>query len=171
MNTQYELWCKRATGDPDLIKELESIKDDNDQKAMPTTKTEDVYNSVMRGTAQDIKNASLGTGEVLAGIATNNPAIISHGVYTLSQIKSLHNEVQEFVGKENLQAIENIMPKAGDSENSESSSETKKKKVNELDEVVKDGDKQDGLDGMNLPPLSDELKWLIEQPFMKNYEY
>lgn len=155
----------------DNEKRLESIKNDNDQKAMPTTKTEDVYNSVMRGTAQDIKNASLGTGEILAGIATNNPAIISHGVYTLSQIKSLHNEVQEFVGKENLQAIENIMPKAEDSENSESSSETKKKKVNELDEVVKDGDKQDGLDGLNLPPLSDELKWLIEQPFMKNYEY
>ena len=155
----------------DNEKRLESIKNDNDQKAMPTTKTEDIYNSVMRGTAQDIKNASLGTGEILAGIATNNLAIISHGVYTLSQIKSLHNEVQEFVGKENLQAIENIMPKAEDSENSESSSETKKKKVNELDEVVKDGDKQDGLDGLNLPPLSDELKWLIEQPFMKNYEY
>lgn len=155
----------------DNEKRLESIKNDNDQKAMPTTKTEDVYNSVMRGTAQDIKNASLGTGEVLAGIATNNPTLISHGVYTLSQIKSLHNEVQEFVGKENLQAIENIMPKAGDSENSESSSETKKKKVNELDEVVKDGEEQDGLDGLNLPPLSDELKWLIEQPFMKNYEY
>ena len=150
---------------------LESIKNDNDQKAMPTTKTEDVYNSVMRGTTQDVKNAALGTGEILTGIVSNNPAIISHGVYTLSQIKSLHNEVQEFVGKENLQAIENITPKAGDSENYESSSETKKKKVNELDEVVEDGDKQEGLDGMNLPPLSDELKWLIEQPYMKNYEY
>lgn len=156
----------------DNEKRLESIKNDNDQKAMPTTKTENAYNYMMKGTGQDIKNASLGTGEILAGIATNNPAIISHGVYTLSQIKSLHNEVQEFVGKENLQAIENITPKADDSESSESSSETKKKKVNELDEVVEDGNKQDGLDGLNLPPLSDDtLKWLIGQPYMKNYEY
>ncbi len=29
MKTQFELWCKRATGDPDLIKELEAIKNDD----------------------------------------------------------------------------------------------------------------------------------------------
>ena len=30
VNEKYELWCKKATGDSDLVKELESIRDNED---------------------------------------------------------------------------------------------------------------------------------------------
>ena len=28
VNEKYQLWCEKAVGDPDLVKELDSIKDD-----------------------------------------------------------------------------------------------------------------------------------------------
>ena len=59
--------------------------------------------------------------------------------------------------------------------NTDSLNESRKalyKAIIYLEEVVTDGNKQDSLDGMNLPPISeDDMNWLIKQPFMKDYKY
>lgn len=158
----------------DNASRLEAIKSGKDAKAMPTTGEEEAYNSVTRGSVQDIKNMSFGAADTFIGVITMNPELVAKGVYEMSQVKSLNEEVKNFVGEENLQALESMKPvtpeTSGDSEST--SEEKKKRKVDELEEVVTDGNKQDGLDGMNLPPLSDEyLKWLINQPYMENYNY
>ena len=158
----------------DNQKRIESIKGGKDIPAMPTTKSEDAYNDVLRGTGQDIKNMSLGVASVVAGAVSLDAGLVAKGVYDLMQIDSLNQEVKNFVGEENLQKMSNMAPivPTTDEESETTSEENKKKRVDELEEVVTDGNKQDGLDGMNLPPLSDEyLKWLIKQPYMDNYNY
>lgn len=157
----------------DNQKRLEAIKSGKDQKAMPITKNESVYNDTVRGIGQDIKHISFGVANVVAGTATLDAKLVARGVYELMQLDSLNASVKEFVGEENLNKIENMAlpPEAAGGE--ETSDEKKKKKnITDLEEVVTDGNKQEGLDGMNLPPLSDEdLTWLIKQPYMQNYSY
>ena len=163
-----------AERNEDNQKRIESIKDGKDISAMPTTKSEDAYNYVLRGTGQDIKNMSLGVASVVAGAVSLDAGLVAKGVYDLMQIDSLNQDVKNFVGEENLQKIGSMAPivPTTDSEQETTSEENKKKRTDELLEVVTDGNKQDGLDGMNLPPLSDEyLKWLIKQPYMDNYNY
>lgn len=158
----------------DNQKRLESIKGGKDVPAMPTTKSEDAYNDVLRGTGQDIKNMSLGVASVVAGAVSLDAGLVAKGVYDLMQIDSLNQDVKNFVGEENLQKISNMnnIVTTTDEESETTFEEKKKRKVDELEEVVKDGNKQEELDGMNLPPLSDEyLKWLIKQPYMDNYNY
>lgn len=158
----------------DNQKRIESIKGGKDIPAMPTTKSEDAYNDVLRGTGQDIKNMSLGVASVVAGAVSLDAGLVAKGVYDLMKIDSLNQDVKNFVGEENLQKMSNMAPivPTTDSEQETTFEENKKKRVDELEEVVTDGNKQDGLDGMNLPPLSDEyLKWLIKQPYMDNYDY
>lgn len=158
----------------DNQKRLESIKGGKDIPAMPTTKSEDAYNDVLRGTGQDIKNMSLGVASVVAGAVSLDAGLVAKGVYDLMQIYSLNQDVKNFVGEENLQKISSMAPivPTTDEESETTSEENKKKRVDELEEVVTDGNKQEELDGMNLPPLSDEyLKWLIKQPYMDNYNY
>ena len=72
-----------------------------------------------------------------------------------------------------MQKMASIVPiTTPESEQEKSAEEKKKKKVEDLEEVVTDGNKQDSLDGINLPPISeDDMKWLTEQPWMKNYNY
>ena len=151
-----------------------SIKGGKDVTAMPTTKSEDAYNNVLRGTGQDIKNMSLGVASVVAGAVSLDTGLVAKGVYDLMQINSLNQDVKNFVGEENLQKISSmasIVPTT-DSEQETTSEEKKKKKVSDLEEVVTDGNKQDSLDGINLPPISeDDMNWLIKQPFMKDYKY
>ncbi len=154
----------------DNQKRLESIKGGKDIPAMPTTKSEDVYNDVLRGTGQDIKNMSLGVASVVAGAASLDAGLVAKGVYDLMQIDSLNQDVKNFVGEENLQKMSNMAPitPTTDEESETTSEEKKKKKVSDLEEVVTDGNKQDSLDGINLPPI---MNWLIKQPFMKDYNY
>ena len=158
----------------DNQKRLMSIKGGKDVSAMPTTKSEDAYNNVLRGTGQDIKNMSLGVASVVAGAVSLDAGLVAKGVYDLMQIDSLNQDVKNFVGEENLQKISSmasIVPTT-DSEQETTSEEKKKKKVSDLEEVVTDGNKQDSLDGINLPPISEEdMNWLIKQPFMKDYKY
>ena len=157
----------------DNQKRLMSIKEGKDQKAMPTTKSEDVYNNILKGTGQDIKHIALGTASVVAGAVSLDAKLVAKGVYDFMQIDSLNQEVKNFVGEENLQKISNmnIVPTT-DSEQETTSEEKKKKKVSDLEEVVTDGNKQDDLAGLNLPPVSeDDMNWLIKQPFMKDYKY
>ena len=158
----------------DNQKRLMSIKGGKDVSAMPTTKSEDAYNNVVMGTGQDIKNMSLGVASVVAGAVSLDAGLVAKGVYDLMQIDSLNQDVKNFVGEENLQKIgsmASIVPTT-DSEQETTSEEKKKKKVSDLEEVVTDGNKQDSLDGMNLPPISeDDMNWLIKQPFMKDYKY
>ena len=163
-----------AERNEDNQKRIESIKDGKDISAMPTTKSEDAYNNILKGTGQDIKHISLGVANLVVGAVTTDPSLVAYGVSELMKIDSLNQSVQEFVGPENLQKIGSMAPivPTTDSEQETTSEENKKKRVDELEEVVTDGNKQDGLDGMNLPPLSDEyLKWLIKQPYMDNYNY
>lgn len=156
----------------DNQKRLEAIKGGKDQSAMSTTKSEDFYNKVLRGTGQDIKHVSLGVASVVAGTASLDAVLVANGVYELMKINSLNQDVKEFVGEENLQKISSIVPITPESEQEKSAEEKKKKKVEDLEEVVTDGNKQDSLDGINLPPISeDDMKWLIEQPWMKEYKY
>ena len=157
----------------DNQKRLEAIKDGKDQSAMATTKSEDLYNTVLRGTGQDIKHVSLGVASLVAGSASLNAGLVANGVYELMKINSLNQEVKDFVGEENLQKISSIVPiTTPESEQEKSAEEKKKKKVEDLEEVVTDGNKQDSLDGINLPPISeDDMNWLIEQPWMKEYKY
>ena len=157
----------------DNQKRLEAIKGGKDQSAMPTTKSEDLYNTVLRGTGQDIKHVSLGVASLVAGSASLNAGLVANGVYELMKINSLNQDVKDFVGEENLQKISSIVPiTTPESEQEKSAEEKKKKKVEDLEEVVTDGNKQDSLDGINLPPISeDDMKWLIEQPWMKEYKY
>lgn len=158
----------------DNQKRLESIKGGKDVSAMPTTKNEDAYNNVLRGTGQDIKNMSLGVASVVAGAVSLDAGLVAKGVYDLMQIDSLNQDVKNFVGEENLQKIGSMAPTVPttDSEQETTSEEKKKKKVSDLEEVVTDGNKQDSLDGLNLPPISeDDMNWLIKQPFMKDYKY
>lgn len=162
-----------AERNADNQKRLESIKSGKDIPAMPTTKSEDAYNNVLRGTGQDIKNMSLGVASVVAGAVSLDAGLVAKGVYDLMQIDSLNQDVKNFVGEENLQKIGsmNIVPTT-DSEQETTSEEKKKKKVSDLEEVVTDGNKQDDLSGINLPPISeDDMNWLIKQPFMKDYKY
>ena len=87
------------------------------------------------------------------------------------QINSLNKEVKEFVGEENLAKLEQV-EQGSSEEDSETSDEKKRRKTDELEEVVKEGNKQEDIGGLNLPPLSDEdMAWLIKQPYMKNYKY
>lgn len=163
-----------AERNEDNQKRIESIKDGKDISAMPTTKSEDAYNNILKGTGQDIKHISLGVANLVVGAVTTDPSLVAYGVSELMKIDSLNQSVQEFVGPENLQKIGSMAPivPTTDSEQETTSEENKKKRVDELEEVVTDGNKQDGLDGMNLPPLSDEyLKWLIKQPYMDKYNY
>ena len=157
----------------DNQKRLEAIKGGKDQSAMATTKSEDLYNAVLRGTAQDITHVSLGVASLVAGSASLNAGLVANGVYELMKINSLNQEVKDFVGEENLQKISSIVPiTTPESEQEKSAEEKKKKKVEDLEEVVTDGNKQDSLDGINLPPISeDDMNWLIEQPWMKEYKY
>lgn len=150
---------------------LESIRAGNDQKAMPSTVKEGIYNAAIRGTGQDIKHMSEGVTNLVFGIATAEPALIADGVYELMQINSLNKEVKEFVGEENLAKLERIEQNTTEEDN-ETSDEKKRRKTDELEEVVKEGNKQEDIGGLNLPPLSDEdMAWLIKQPYMKNYKY
>lgn len=158
----------------DNQKRLMSIKGGKDIPAMPTTKNEDAYNNVLRGTGQDIKNMSLGVASVVAGAVSLDAGLVAKGVYDLMQINSLNQDVKNFVGEENLQKMSSMAPTVPttDSEQETTSEEKKKKKVSDLEEVVTDGNKQDSLDGLNLPPISeDDMNWLIKQPFMKDYKY
>ena len=157
----------------DNQKRLEAIKGGKDQSAMATTKSEDLYNTVLRGTGQDIKHVSLGVASLVAGSASLNAGLVANGVYELMKINSLNQDVKDFVGEENLQKISSIVPiTTPESEQEKSAEEKKKKKVEDLEEVVTDGNKQDSLDGINLPPISeDDMNWLIEQPWMKEYKY
>lgn len=157
----------------DNQKRLEAIKGGKDQSAMATTKSEDLYNNVLRGTGQDIKHVSLGVASLVAGTATLDAGLVANGVYELMKINSLNQEVKDFVGEENLQKISSIVPiTTPESEQEKSAEEKKKKKVEDLEEVVTDGNKQDSLDGINLPPISEQdMNWLIKQPFMKEYKY
>jgi len=150
---------------------LESIKAGTDQKAMPATVKEDIYNSATRGTGQDIKHVSEGVTNLVFGIVTGEAALIADGVYELMQVNSLNKEVKEFVDEEDLKSLEQI--KTNSSEvNEEDFDEKKKRSIDELEEVTSEGSKQDSLSGINLPDLSDEdLEWLIRRPEMKNYEY
>lgn len=157
----------------DNQKRLEAIKGGKDVSAMATTKSEDLYNNVLRGTGQDIKHVSLGVASLVAGTATLDAGLVANGVYELMKINSLNQEVKDFVGEENLQKISSMVPiTTPESEQEKSAEEKKKKKVEDLEEVVTDGNKQDSLDGINLPPISeDDMKWLTEQPWMKEYNY
>ena len=157
----------------DNQKRLEAIKGGKDQSAMATTKSEDLYNTVLRGTGQDIKHVSLGVASLVAGSASLDAVLVANGVYELMKINSLNQDVKDFVGEENLQKISSIVPiTTPESEQEKSAEEKKKKKVEDLEEVVTDGNKQDSLDGINLPPISeDDMNWLIEQPWMKEYKY
>ena len=158
----------------DNQKRIESIKGGKDIPAMPTTKSEDAYNNVLRGTGQDIKHMSLGVASVVAGSVSLDAKLVAKGVYDLMQIDSLNQDVKNFVGEENLQKMGSMAPivPTPDSEQETTSEEKKKKKVSDLEEVVTDGNKQDSLDGINLPPISeDDMNWLIKQPFMKDYKY
>lgn len=161
-----------AERNEDNQKRLESIKAGQDVKASPTSKSEDVYNDIFRGTGQDIKHISLGVANLVVGTVTTDPSLVSYGVSELMKVDSLNQDVKEFVGPENLQEMSNIVVAPTGGEESETTSEEKKKKVTDLEEVVTDGNKQDGLDGLNLPPISeDDMNWLIKQPFMKDYKY
>lgn len=162
-----------AERNEDNQKRLESIKKGEDKKASSTTKSEDVYNYVFRGTGQDIKHISLGVANLVVGTVTIDPSLVAYGVSELMKVNSLNQSVQEFVGPENLQRTSSIVPiTTPESEQETTSEEKKKKKVEDLEEVVTDGNKQDSLDGMNLPPISeDDMNWLIKQPFMKDYKY
>lgn len=158
----------------DNQKRIESIKGGKDIPAMPTTKSEDAYNDVLRGTGQDIKHMSLGVASVVAGAVSLDAGLVAKGVYDLMQIDSLNQDVKNFVGEENLQKMSNMAPivPTTDEESETTSEEKKKKKVSDLEEVVTDGNKQDDLAGLNLPPISeDDMNWLIKQPFMKDYKY
>lgn len=156
----------------DNQKRLEAIKGGKDQSAMSTTKSEDFYNKVLRGTGQDIKHVSLGVASLVAGTASLDAVLVANGVYELMKINSLNQDVKDFVGEENLQKMSSMVPTTPESEQEKSSEEKKKKKVEDLEEVVTDGNKQDSLDGINLPPISeDDMKWLTEQPWMKEYKY
>lgn len=168
---ENKTWQERNA---DNQKRLESIKGGKDIPAMPTTKSEDAYNNILRGTGQDIKNMSLGVASVVAGAASLDAGLVAKGVYDLMQIDSLNQDVKNFVGEENLQKMSNMAPivPTTDSEQETTSEEKKKKKVSDLEEVVTDGNKQDDLAGINLPPISEEdMNWLIKQPFMENYKY
>lgn len=150
---------------------LASIRAGNDQKAMPSTVKEGIYNAATRGTGQDIKHVSEGVTNLVFGIATGEVALVADGVYELMKINSLNKEVKEFVGEENLAQLERIEQNTTEQDN-ETSDEKKRRKTDELEEVVKEGNKQEDIGGLNLPPLSDEdMAWLIKQPYMKNYKY
>ena len=161
-----------AERNEDNQKRLESIKKGEDKKASPTTKSEKVYNDIFMGTGQDIKHVSLGVANLVVGTVTTDPSLVAYGVSELMKVDSLNKDVKEFVGPENLQEMSNIAVAPTTGEESETTSEeNKKKKLEELEEVVTDGNKQDSLDGLNLPPISeDDMNWLIKQPFMENYE-
>ena len=161
-----------AERNEDNQKRLESIKKGEDKKASPTTKSEKLYNDIFRGTGQDIKHVSLGVANLVVGTVTTDPSLVAYGVSELMKVDSLNKDVKEFVGPENLQEMSNIAVAPTTSEESETTSEEKKKKkLEDLEEVVTDGNKQDSLDGLNLPPISeDDMNWLIKQPFMENYE-
>lgn len=156
----------------DNQKRLEAIKGGKDQEAMPTTKSEKVYNDTVSGIGQDIKHVSLGVANVVAGTISIDPKLIAYGVNELLQINSLNAAVKEFVGPENLKALEAVAAPIETSGEEKSDEKKKKKNITDLEEVVTDGNKQEGLDGINLPPLSDkDLIWLIKQPYMQNYNY